>query len=218
MNKSESIKSIAEALALFNAEVRNVGKDRTNPHFKNEYATLDALIEETKPLLSAQGLSIMQFPSEDDGQVAVTTLLLHKSGEWMESPPLKMRPVKNDPQGAGSVITYLRRYSYAAVLSLALGDDDDGNASTGRAAPPATPPARTPSVGNSDLISEGQAKMIRAKTIEAGYKAADAADLIDAITILLGRNDIAKFADIKKTEFDSVIKWLAAQPKGGESA
>lgn len=209
MNKSESIKEIAGALSNFNSEVRNISKDRTNPHLKNEYSSLDHIIEECKPLLSKNGLSVMQFPSEDDGQVAVVSLLLHKSGEWIETPAIKLRPVKSDPQGVGSAITYGRRYGYAALLSLSLGDDDDGNASTGRAAPP----AQTGNANAIELVSDGQQKIIRAKTIEAGYQAKDANDLVEALGILLGRDEVKKFADIRKTEFDTVVKWLASQPK-----
>ena len=41
-----------------------------------------------------------------------------------------MNPVKNDPQGKGSVITYQRRYALAAVLGLNVEDDDDANTGT----------------------------------------------------------------------------------------
>lgn len=58
-------------------------------------------------------------------------MLIHESGEWIESEPITMRPVKNDPQGIGSCSTYARRYSMAAMLSLNTGEDDDGNGASG---------------------------------------------------------------------------------------
>lgn len=129
-NKSESIAKIAAALVAFSADVKPIEKDGTNPHFRSEYATLDNIIDVTKPLLQKHGLTVMQFPGGDGERITVRTMILHNSGEWIESEPLTLKAVKTDPQGAGSAITYGRRYSYAAALSLSLGDDDDGNAAS----------------------------------------------------------------------------------------
>lgn len=129
-NKSESISNIAAALVAFSAEVKSISHDALNPHFKSAYTSLDHMIDETKPLLQKHGLTVMQFPGGDGEKITIRTMILHTSGEWIESEPLTLRAVKTDPQGAGSAITYGRRYSYAAALSLSLGDDDDGNASS----------------------------------------------------------------------------------------
>mgnify|MGYP003414440743 CR=1 FL=1 len=69
----------------------------------------------------------MQLPSGDGTSVQISTLLIHETGEWLESETLTMKPVKNDPQGMGSAITYARRYSLQSFLSLNTGEDDDGN-------------------------------------------------------------------------------------------
>src|SRR6185437_2346540 len=37
---------------------------------------------------------------------------------------------KEDPQGQGSAITYMRRYAYLASLGLVTAEDDDGNAAS----------------------------------------------------------------------------------------
>ncbi|WP_242487659.1 ERF family protein [Bacillus sp. TH17] len=130
MNRSETITELAKALVKFNSEVTKIAKDADNPFFKNNYATLDTIIDEIRPILSKHGLSIMQIPSGDGQNVTLKTLLLHESGEWLESDALTMKPVKNDPQAVGSCITYARRYSLAAFLSLNTGEDDDGNGAT----------------------------------------------------------------------------------------
>ncbi|UVI31187.1 ERF family protein [Paenibacillus spongiae] len=124
---SPTIGNIAMALVKFNGEVETITKDAKNPHFKNKYASLDNIIEEIRPVLSKHGITVMQIPSGDGETVSMKTMLLHESGEWMESEPLVMRPVKNDPQGVGSCITYARRYSLCSMLSLSTGEDDDGN-------------------------------------------------------------------------------------------
>lgn len=130
MKRSEDITELTKALVKFNSEVSKITKDASNPYFKNNYATLDQIVEEIRPLLTKNGLAIMQFPSGDGNTVSVTTLLIHESGQWIESEPINMKPVKNDPQAVGSCITYARRYSLQAFLSLNTGEDDDGNKAT----------------------------------------------------------------------------------------
>ena len=124
---SETIIELSKALAKFNAKVGKISKDASNPFFKNKYATLDTIIEEIRPILAEFGLSLLQLPASDGTNVQISTLLIHESGEWLESETLAMKPVKNDPQGMGSAITYARRYSLQSFLSLNTGEDDDGN-------------------------------------------------------------------------------------------
>lgn len=129
-NKSESIVKIAVALSKFNGEVKMIEKDAANPHFKSDYATLDTIIQHVRPILHKHGLSVMQFPGGDGEKLTMRTMLLHESGEWLESELLTMIPTKKDPQGIGSATTYSRRYQLASMLSLSLGDDDDANAAS----------------------------------------------------------------------------------------
>lgn len=173
MNRSESITELAKALVKFNSEVTKIAKDADNPFFKNNYATLDTIIDEVRPLLSKNGLSIMQIPSGDGQNVTLKTLLIHESGEWLESDELTMKPVKNDPQAVGSCITYARRYSLAAFLSLNTGEDDDGNGATyGKDGKPnpknnsgqaPNKPQGSGNSGGNGKASEKQMKMIQAK-------------------------------------------------------
>jgi len=132
MKMSESIAKLSQALAKFNAKVVKVEKDGTNPFLKNKYATLDNIVDAVRPLLAEHGLSIVQVPTDaENGSIAMTTILLHESGEWLESGTLIMKPVKQTPQEIGSVLTYARRYQLSAFLSLNTGEDDDGNSSSG---------------------------------------------------------------------------------------
>ena len=131
MNRSETINKLALALVKFNNEVSSIPKDAKNPFYHSEYVTLDKLIISTRDILQKNGLSVMQFPLSVDGKIGIQTILLHESGEFIESEPLYMTPAKlNDPQAAGSIISYLRRYSYQAILNLNTGEDDDANIAT----------------------------------------------------------------------------------------
>jgi len=123
---SQDITKLSEALNLAQAEMRGVQKDSKNPHFKNTYASLEAVIDASKPVLNKHGLAFTQAPGAlVDGAVEITTMLMHKSGQWIRS-TLHMPVVKRDPQGVGSAITYGLRYSLMAVLGVPPTDDDDG--------------------------------------------------------------------------------------------
>jgi len=150
--KSESISNLAVALVKAQSEITSVSKDGNNPHFRSKYATLDNIIDETRPILAKHGLAVLQMPGGDGENVIMKTMLMHESGEWLETEPLIMRPVKNDPQGMGSCITYARRYSLSALLSISTDEDDDGNGasrppqatqSAQRTQPVQTPPRTT---------------------------------------------------------------------------
>ena len=139
MKTSESITSIAVALHRFHGLMGKVGKDATNPHFKNKYASLSNIIEAVTPHLNAVGLSVIQFPCES----GLETMLLHTSGEYISS--VSATPCKDvsNPQALGSAITYARRYALGAVLSLNIDEDDDAQKATvAPQAPSPTPKAK----------------------------------------------------------------------------
>lgn len=128
MQKSESIAALAASLAKAQGEMENAGKNSVNPHFKSKYADLAEILNTVRPVLSKHGLAVTQFPAFEGGTAHVETILTHASGEWMSG--ICSAPVqKSDPQGVGSALTYLRRYSLAAVCGLAQ-EDDDANASS----------------------------------------------------------------------------------------
>lgn len=130
MNKSETIVKLAEALALAQAEMPAVKFNSTNPFLKNKYADLGAIIETSQPILAKFGLSVSQFIYSEAEQVGVETMLMHKSGEWMNT-KISMATAdekgKSNAQVAGSIVTYLRRYSLAAILNMFADEDGDGN-------------------------------------------------------------------------------------------
>jgi hypothetical protein len=124
MRTSESISNVAKALCEAQKNISHAAKDKTNPHFKNDYATLESVIDATKQALLDQGISVLQGVSKSD----VTTRLLHTSGEWIES-SVELILDRQNMQGLGSAITYARRYSLASMLNISQADDDANEAS-----------------------------------------------------------------------------------------
>ena len=133
MKTSEKIEQICKALVDFHKEVDKIKKDGNNPHFGNSYATIDQIIDEVRPILAKHGLFVIQTPTNEDAtEVKMVTRIYHISGQWMESPPLTLKPQRQDPQAIGSAVTYARRYSLTSFLALNTGEeDDDGNAASG---------------------------------------------------------------------------------------
>lgn len=129
MTHSDQINEIAAALSKAQAAIKGAIKDKTNPHFKNDYADLSAVWDACRMPLTNHGLSVAQTAATgEDGRVGVTTMLMHASGQWIAD-TLVMKPTKDDPQGVGSCITYARRYSLSAMVGVAP-EDDDGNAAS----------------------------------------------------------------------------------------
>ncbi len=126
MNKSDSIIELAKAMYRAQSEMAGASKSKTNPFFKSKYADLGAVIEAIKEPFAKYELSYVQFPIEDSGRIGVETILMHSSGEWLSS-SFTVQLSKQDAQGAGSAITYCRRYGLQAVAGIPS-EDDDGNA------------------------------------------------------------------------------------------
>lgn len=128
MKKSETLTEFSKAFAKTQQEMKQPLKDANNPFFKSKYVPLENVVEAITESASKNGISFTQFPSSDEaGNVTVGTLVMHSSGEWIEYDPIKMKPVKNDPQSIGSAITYAKRYALSAIFGITSDPDDDGN-------------------------------------------------------------------------------------------
>lgn len=128
------LNEIGAALAKAQAEMSNPKFDKTNPHFRNKFASLAAVRDAVVPVLSKHGISCLQDLRNVTGGVACSTILLHTSGQSITFGPLEMPVSKNDAQGFGSAATYARRYHLMAVANVVGDEDDDANSATGKPA------------------------------------------------------------------------------------
>lgn len=128
---SEKISTLIKSLRLVQSSIENVTKDKKNDFFKSKYADLSSVLDTIKPLFVENGLSYSQHPSLTANVVNLETVIFHDSGEWMSS--VASAPVaKQDPQGVGSAITYLRRYALSAIVGITQEDDDGNSASNNK--------------------------------------------------------------------------------------
>jgi hypothetical protein len=138
---SEALNEIAAALSKAQGLLHAAAKDSENPHFKSKYADLSSIWDSCREALSSNGLSVVQMPVTESNQVGMVTTLLHSSGQWMRNVVYTV-PRDMSPQSVGSAVTYLRRYSLAAVVGVVADVDDDGNAAQPTAGQPSSVPAQ----------------------------------------------------------------------------
>jgi hypothetical protein len=119
------MKQIATALLKAQSEMSNPKKGATNPFFKSKYADLNAIREAVIPVLNSNGISVLQPIVHTDGKNFVKTILLHESGELMDSLTEIVYNKLNDAQAQGSGISYARRYALQSFVCVGA-DDDDG--------------------------------------------------------------------------------------------
>ena len=135
--QSDSIANLAKALSTVQGKLTHAKKDSANPFFKSKYADLESVWDACRDLLASNGLAVAQFPGSTSIEIinevaiatmSLTTILTHSSGEYI-SQEMSVPVNKLDAQGAGSALTYMRRYAVAAVVGVVQADDD-GNAAS----------------------------------------------------------------------------------------
>lgn len=138
--QSDKIDLLATSLSKFQGEIKDIKKESDNPFFKSKYADLASILDYVRPILSKNGLSVVQRGAGidlngDNCVLSIVTTLMHSSGQYIESlmqSPLAKKP---SPQEIGSAMTYCRRYDLAAILGISQ-VDDDGNEASGNSNKP----------------------------------------------------------------------------------
>lgn len=129
---SPTIGLLIEALALAQLEFTTIEREhtakvsskRTGVEYSYDYADLAAVLTAVRSACARQGIAILQPPLVGQRSVTVTTLIAHKSGEFIRNE--LMLPLDDpNPQAVGSAITYARRYSLQALLGVAPEAPDD---------------------------------------------------------------------------------------------
>jgi hypothetical protein len=203
MQKSEQINELAKALCAAQLEMKHAVKDASNPFFKSDYATLAAISDACLPALNKHGLAITQTTGhfESSNNVSLCTTLIHTSGQWIQS-IYPVCPVKNDPQGLGSALSYARRYSLAGIAGVVVGDDDAEDAMN-RNAPekPVKQEKTTPT-----HPSQAQLKRLFAIAHKHGWSGAD-------VKAYLAQMGLESTKDLNYMQYDSLCEKIEAYPK-----
>lgn len=223
MKMSETTKEIFAAFAKFQGEVNNPKTTQVNPQFRSKYSPLDVVINEVKPILAKYGLAVNQSTGSEGENIVIKTFLMHESGEWLESEPLTLPAyqlgkggTKNyTAQGAGSAITYGRRYSLSAMLGIASESDDDGNGASynqGNGGKSNSGQASNKPQGSSvsnGKASEKQLKMIHAKIAHvAVISKAEKFTIEDTLKSKIGTDSLTDISpQIASKAIETLIGW-----------
>ncbi len=117
-------------LLAFHMEVGKIRKTGTNPHFRSKYADINAVLQTIMPVLTSNGIILVQMPDilENVGHVLITQLInADDKTDFIESTTPLILP-KHDMQAYGSAVTYSRRYALISMLDLETVDDDGNRA------------------------------------------------------------------------------------------
>lgn len=124
INRSEILNELFTALSKAQAEMEVSGMTSNNPFFKSKYASYADVVRASRPYLTKHGLSVSQhIVTTDDGVSYLYNYLGHGSGQFIES-RVKINPAKSDVQSLGAYVTYMKRYSYAAIVGVVTDDID----------------------------------------------------------------------------------------------
>lgn len=137
---------IQQKLLQFAEKKIKVKKDAKNPFFKNDYTTLNEVLDKVSEPLQELGVVIIQSPqiqgletrlvdTEDETEIiSVIPYFLPEDfseKENKQTGEIIRKTSKPDMQKLGGAITYARRYALISMLNLES-EDDDGNTATGK--------------------------------------------------------------------------------------
>jgi len=121
---SKEINELAAALAKAHSEMETAEATKVLKHLNSRYADLNDITSAARPALSKNGLAVIQRELRDtDGQIVLSTVLMHTSGQWIESRlPIVAENPKN-MQEIGKSIKYTRRYAYSTITGILIEDE-----------------------------------------------------------------------------------------------
>lgn len=193
------MKNLASALAKCQGELKDVFKGSKG--YGYSYAPLDEVLKQIRPIASKYGLSFVQSQSFNDDIISVTTILLHESGETLEttsqSPFARLKGM-NDYQSIGSGITYLRRYNLSATFGIASDEDQDAHGEQEVRKNP--PPSKTSEKEMAETKKEFVKQASEITSIDFNKEK-------EALGFMLDSLSVPKDGDEKK-QYAVIRKWL----------
>lgn len=233
MNQSESIGKLASALCRAQSEIKVAEMNALNPFLKNKYADLGSVIEAVRPALADNALSFSQLVGGNADGIALTTILMHESGEYISDTiqfPFGEEKGRSLAQSAGAIITYLRRYALSSLLGVYADEDVDGNGGKPTTQPKKKPTQSEP-VGNGhrplkpeDLADalERKAKTYQGRTASdkqrglcAGMMSVIFADDIDKHSVQEFLFGATSLTDVTDEQVLAALDWLKPEKDDG---
>jgi len=195
--RSESIDELASALSKAQSEYTEVVSSERNTYSSIAFASLHSVVTATRAALTKNGLSVIQdIFDHDDGASVLHTILLHNSGQFIES-QMRIKPNGNEPTEITSYINWMKRTCYSSLVGCPIpNEDDDAESyiSTQRKLPARGSAKRRKDLSY-DIISKTQLE-------ELEYELDGFPDTAEEILELY---ELQNIADLPKEKYRSVI-------------
>jgi hypothetical protein len=231
MTQNTNTPKLNAALVKAISETQDVVADSTNPYHNSKYASLSAHLKTLKPIFAKHGLAIIQMPSSShfDSGLGIKTLIIHESGESIESCMVLQTPVEKgvDKNGnafervgytgqqAGALISYLRRYALAAVAGVSTEDDD---AETDRASFAGSQPSQsiqtTKFIPNTS-VSKPAAAAPSGMVSPSAFPIEDVPD-IDSVVMPFGKNKGTPLSQLTRNDWEWIVNKMELKPFNGK--
>jgi len=118
------VKNLYKAIYNIQSRLQKIEKTSDNPFYKSKYVPLDKVWDRLQPELNSEGLIVLQFPISIDNTIDVKTSITHVESSETLTEEYTLPLAKQDPQAAGSALTYARRYALMSIFGLCPVDDD----------------------------------------------------------------------------------------------
>jgi hypothetical protein len=224
---SNAIGAIAAALAKAQGQLTNPEKSLTatiRSPFPREaertfrYASLATGLDVVRKNLGQHEIATIQTTAIDreTGQILLTTLLAHASGEWISSDlPVCAISETAAPHRMGAALTYARRYALFALVGIAGEDDLDAPSAVieqAKQALPASHKAAKNAVQRTPVLSEVLSSELREKLLaEIGVLKTDEELALWAHRHLAAKNTLtADDARILETAYQAIVDGISS--------
>lgn len=204
--RSSKIDELCTALAKAQGEFKIARKNQTNikrDFNSDKYADMTAVVEASRNALSANGLAISQpIQEHQSGANYIHTILMHTSGQWIES-VIKLVPSQKDIDAVESNLICMKRHAYASILGIVIEDEDDDGAAD--SALYREKKARATELNTKINLKRDQSyeTITNDQLVELKYEIGDYDDI--AVQILKGMN-LETLANLPKDKFLKTIK------------
>lgn len=175
--------------------------------YRYKYAPLSTIMRTIRPVLAKHGLVVSQLVSSHDGELVLTTQLVHRSGQTYGTGPLSVK-LPQTPQQLGSIVSYLRRYQLVALCGLAVEDDDAKGAQSAPLAPQTHRGTSGARSARPAQLSPAQRGRIMALFGRLGLNGADFRDVRLAMTSEIVGRELASTNDVTPDEASALMEEL----------
>lgn len=213
MQFSDSTAKIATALAKAQSSFKAIHKSGENKFDHYSYANLEDYVSAIRPILAANGLSVLSSVEEviplDDRSTKsggaehavrckLSIRIIHESGEWLEATSFGEGQDRGD-KAVYKAITGARKYGLASALGLATSDDPEADEEQ----PAAQRQSTAPQKGDSANVLRSFISAMNNSRDLAGLEGV-AAEITDEIKGRMTQGDLAK---LKEAYREAVAKF-----------